>query len=277
MTKPSANLYRIQFLHRPGLFLPEAERSSLVARLRDTAATCFEEIPDYQVMQGSREELSDKVLAVAWRPDGVIAGFCSTVPLPVPGGGKVLHLGLTCVRPEDRGSGLTHGLTRKAIVGHLLRHRPLRRQWISNCAAVLSSLGNVALHFDKIYPSPAETAVPSAKHLRIARAIASHHRAKIFIREDAVFDEERFVFRGSVKDTVFQKAAGDRQDHHRNHGINRFYEGLMDFENGDEVLQIGFASTLSAVRHAVHRKKRARVGFPSGADLSPSEACAGRS
>jgi len=255
MNSNGETAHRIQFLYRPGWYLLEEETQALVERLRDTAATCFDQIPPYQVMEGSREEMSDKVLAIAWKHDDTIAGFCSTVLLPVPEVGEVLHLGLTCVRPEDRGSGLTHLLTRKVIVGHLLRHKPIGRQWVSNCAAVLSSLGNVALHFEKVFPSPIGKPIPSRQHVQIARAICGQHRGKMFVREDAVFDEESFVFRGSVKDTVFQKAADDRRYHHRNHLLNRFYQNLMDFPNGDEVLQVGYVSTLSTLKHAYRRKR----------------------
>ncbi|MBN1772998.1 MAG: hypothetical protein JXB32_17140 [Deltaproteobacteria bacterium] len=68
--------------------------------------------------------------------------------------GPVLHRGLTWVRPDARGRGLTHKLTSHAGIGHLLRCRPFGRLWITNCACVLSSLGHVALNLDDVYPSP---------------------------------------------------------------------------------------------------------------------------
>jgi hypothetical protein len=227
----------------------------LVKKLREVAGTCFDEVPPYQVMTGTRQELSDKVLSVAWRPDNRIAGFCSTVLLPVKNVGEVLHLGLTCVRPEDRSSGLTHLLTKKAVAGYLVRHKPLGRLWVSNCAAVLSSLGNVVLHFENVYPSPMAHVKPTANHHRIARAIADDYRDKIFIHSNSVFDERRFVFHGSVKDTVFQKAEEDKRFHHRNGILNGYYRNLMDFDNGDEVLQIGYVSTLTTVKYAYRRRK----------------------
>lgn len=259
MQKKRKSPYRIQFLYRPGDSMTNTELRGLAHRIHDTAATCFERVPAYQAMTGTRGEMSDKVLALAIRPDNVIAGFCSTVLLPVEGVGDVLHLGLTCVRPEDRRFGLTHLLTKKVVVGYLLRFRPVRKQWISNCAAVLSSLGNVALHFEKVFPSPDCSIRPSSHHHRIARAIDRDYRDKIHIRRDAAFDEARFVFRGSVKDTVFQKQAGDRAFHHRNGLLNAYYGSLMDFDNGDEVLQVGYVSTLTAMKYAYRRKRMHRL------------------
>lgn len=247
--------YRIQFLYRPGLHLPDRDLQNLVQEIREVAATCFETIPEYQALEGSRQELSDKVITVARQSDGSVAGFCSTVLLPVPGLGEVLHLGLTCVRPDARGSGLTHLLMKKAVVGYLLRRKPIGRLWITNCAAVLSSLGNVALYFDRVVPCPFGKNRPSQKHLRIARTIDEAYRGKIYIREDAVLDEGRLVFRRSVKDTVFQKSPEDTQFHHRSQFLNEYYRKLMDFNEGDEVLQIGHVSVLTALRHGRRKKK----------------------
>ncbi len=248
--------YHITFVNRPGRKYSDARLESLVKELRATASTCFDTLPDYQVMAGTREELADKVLAMAWRKDGRMAGFCSCVVLPVAGVGKVLHLGLTCVRPEDRGAGLTHLLTRKAVSGHLLRHRPLGKVWVSNCAAVLSSLGSVALHFQDVYPSPSRSEGPTITHQRIAQAIDHQYRHKMFVPESSTFDPNTFVFQGSIKETVFAKEGDDPRFFHRQEPINDYYRSLLDFERGDEVLQIGSASTLGAVKHLYRKRFR---------------------
>ncbi|HOO72235.1 MAG TPA: hypothetical protein PK926_10780 [Spirochaetota bacterium] len=222
----------------------------LVEKIRDTASTAFHEIPDYQVFRGTRDELADKIIAIAWRDDGEIAGFCSTVILEVKGVGKVIHLGLTIVRPEDRSGGLTHILTHKAVAAFLFRYRPIiGKLWITNCAAVLSSLVNVSLFFEKVYPSPKPGTKITRKHQIIARAIDTYYRDKIYISDQAMFDHEHFVFRGSVKDTVFQKKEEDTSYYHRNIHYNEYFKQKMKFENGDEVLQIGFASTFAAIKH----------------------------
>jgi hypothetical protein len=69
----TSRAYRIQFLYRPGRRLGDDAMQSLVRELREVAGTCFETIPPYQALQGSREELSDKVITVArqCRPDAV--------------------------------------------------------------------------------------------------------------------------------------------------------------------------------------------------------------
>ena len=249
---------KIDVLYKPGRYLPGKKLSSLAGHLRECAGTCFEEVPDYQVMRGTREELVDKIIAVAWdREKKRVEGFCSTVLLPVEGVGDVLHLGLTCVRPEARSRGLTHLLASRAVSAHLVRTKPIMgKLWISNCAAVLSSLVNVAIFFEHVYPSPFTRSEASGTHRRIAKAIDRYYRDSMYIDREAVFDEDNFVFRRSVKDTVFQKNENDARFHHRNVVLNEYYKKLLNFEEGDEALQIGYASTFTAVKHVLRLKDR---------------------
>jgi hypothetical protein len=245
--------YHFQYLFRPGLHLPDDKLKTLVTELQRVGAACFPELPDYQCLSGSRNELNDKAMMVAYRPDGRVAGFCSALLVKVPGMKHVLHLGLTCVDPEDRGAGLTHKLTSRLVIRHLLQSSPFGRVWISNVACVLSSLGNVARNFDSVYPSPYQAQSPSPTHLKIAATINAHYREKIYISDEARFDPHAFVFRGSVKGTVFQKDPNDERYHHRNPALTAWYQRLLDFNEGDEAIQIGHYSWATLLRYVFRR------------------------
>lgn len=254
--------YTVDYLHKPGTQMSDTELSELVAELRTVAADCFTELPDYQCISGRRDTLARNAIAVARRPDGTVAGFCSALLLDVDGVGEVLHLGLTCVARADRGARLTHLLTSKVLMEYLLR-RPLDRVWISNVACVLSSLGNVALHFDDVFPSPFFDGPPSDKHLAIARAIAERYRRDIYITANAELDEDRFVFRGSnTPGNAFCKQEDDARFHHREAVLNDFYAENMGWERGDEVVQVGHVSLRRLVgygaRQAFMPKRRRR-------------------
>ena len=251
--------YKFEVLIRPGLKLSSQACAVLQSQLRSVAATCFDEIPDYQCLARSPKTLDDKVIAIARRSDGAMAGFCSGILIAVPGVGEVFHTGLTCVRPEDRGTGMTHQLTSRGLLRYVFSGNPVRRQWITNVACVLSSLGNVALFMDEVYPSPIGPVEPSSSHSAIAAYLDSNYRNDLYIRPEAHFDPRRFVFEGSVADTVFQKDATDKRFRHRNEAINDYYESLMNFGHGDEVLQIGYVTLLTAVRH----KLRGQVKVPA--------------
>ncbi|MCK6574027.1 hypothetical protein L6V77_23350 [Myxococcota bacterium] len=249
-----------EYHERPGLGLDASRLDRMVAELRTCASHCFPELPSYQCLLGTRAALEDKIITVARDADGTMIGFCSAVVLPIRGVGDVLHLGLTCVSPFARGRGLTHRLTGRLVTRFLLRHRPFGRLWVTNVACVLSSLGNVALHFRDVFPAPGGPEVPSRTHRLIAEGIHLHHRADAFIDPAAVFDGASFVFRGSVAGTMFQKRADDTRFHHRDAALNAYYAARLDFDAGDEVLQVGcvtlgdgLAAGLRAARSALER------------------------
>jgi hypothetical protein len=121
---------------------------------------------------------------------------------------------------------------------------------------VLSSLGNVALHFEGVYPSPFSSAAPSATHRRIAEEIDRHHRARMFVGPDAELDIARFVFRRSAAETVFEKSPDDGRFHHRDARVNEFYRRQMDMRSGDEVLQVGWVSLLAYPAYMLRRQWR---------------------
>lgn len=274
----SESAYKIEFLARPGRHLSDAQLERLGSEIRDIAAECFPEIPDYQCLRGTREEFADKVITIARRPDGTAAGFCSAVLLPVEHVGDVFHLGLTCVREADRGTGLTHKLTSRVLIQYLLRHRPLGRLWVSNVACVLSSLGNVALHFEDVWPSPYVAAPERPEYYMIAEAIDRHYRDKIFIAPSAGFDWRSFVFRGSVAGTAFQKEAADSRFRHRREEINGYYEAVLDFSAGDEVLQVGHVSLLTGLKYRLKRRRGAAAAvrtLPTAAAMPERWAQAG--
>lgn len=240
--KVSVNVDVISF---PGLKLGLKRRESLVQELRSVASECFDEVPLYQVLSGQKEELNRAVIALARNDEGELLGFCSALALDVPEHGPVLHLGLTCVRPKARGLKLTHKLTSKVIMHYMIKESLLKRFWITNCACVFSSLGNVAMHFDDVYPAPYGRKKPSHTHMKIAKAISELYRAPIAIDKNATFNTETFIFEQSICGTVFEKDPADMRYHHRNPELTHFYTSILDFNRGDEVLQVGHVGPLS--------------------------------
>jgi hypothetical protein len=255
------NKFRTQLYYRPGATLSQRELHTLVEELRDIASTCFDEIPDYQALTGQRDDLASVVICLARDAHGRALAFSSAVILPVDGVGDVLHLGLTCVHPDARGARLTHRLTSRLVVVYLLKHKPFGRVWCTNVACVLRSLGNVALGFQQVHPSPLRSGRPMTEQRLIAEAVDQRYREQTAINPTAV-DSDAFVFRRSVKGTVFQKSAHDTRYHHRIAGLNRYYTSLMSFDEGDEVLQVGYASLWGFFRYALGRRKVSRALLP---------------
>lgn len=244
----------IEIYHRPGINMSEMELSQLHQELMSVANECLETIPDYQCLSGKKSEYDRLIIAVSRDGENKIDGFCSSYILEAEGLGNILHLGLTCVGLRARGLGLTHQLTGKVIIHYILKYSFFRPVWISNVACVLSSLGNVAMHFEDVYPSPFMK-TPNEHHVKMANYINDNFRQELYINADADFCEKEFVFKNSVTGTMFEKSAEDSKFHHRNSMLNEFYKGLINFENGDEVLQIGKVSLLTYPKYLLRNLK----------------------
>ena len=263
--------FSYEVLFHPGNYFTKAQLDQLTSDLRSIASDCFDEIPYYQTLTGKRDEYKRAIISLARDKDKKIVGFCSSLVLEIPTVGDVLHLGLTCASPKARGKKLTHKLTSKLLTQYLLKEAPFDGAWVTNCACVLSSLGNVALYFEDIYPSPFGAKKPTGHHLNIAKGISKFHRAPIAINHDAKLNEQTFIFEGSVKDAVFEKSAHDSRFHHRNKEITHYYQSIMNFERGDEVLQVGKVSMLTLPKYffkqAIRKVKRSAREFQN----SPEE------
>lgn len=240
-------------LFYPGRYMSDKQRDALVADLCSVAGECFDEVPNYQALTGKREELERAVITTARNKKGELIGFVSALVLKVEEVGNVLHLGLTCVHPKARGLKLTHKLTSKMLMNYLLKESPLSETWITNCACVLSSLGNVALYFEDLYPSPYGVEVPSMTHVNIAREIDRKYREPIAINDTAKFNLSTFIFEGSVDGTIFSKDSTDSRFHHRDKALTRYYQDILDFERGDEVLQIGKVSLMTLPKYVLKK------------------------
>jgi hypothetical protein len=244
-----------QMYFYPGKTMSDEELNELTADLKEVATACFDELPNYQVLTGKREEFERAVIIVARDKMGRAKGFCSSLVFPVEKVGNVLHLGLTCVHPSARGKRLTHKLSSKLLLKYLLKESPMSETWVTNCACVLSSLGNVAMYFEDIYPSPYGAEVPTMTHVNIAKDISRRFREPIAINEDADFNMGTFVFEGSVDGTSFQKDSEDQRYHHRNKELTKFYQDILNFDKGDEVLQVGKVSMLTFPKYIMRNVK----------------------
>ena len=248
--------YRFEVHVRPGLYWTDATRARIVEDLRTVGRMSLSPLPDYQCFVGTREELSDKVISLAFRADGTLAGFCSAVLLPIAPFGDVLHLGLVCVRPDARGALLSYSLVTQLVTRYLLRHRPFATLWVTNVACLLTSLANFALNFRDVHPSPLNPGGPGKEHRIIAEAFERSYRAKAYVQPAAIFDSQTYVFKGSGRGTAFQKRADDARYHHRSSVLNEFYRRPMRFDDGDEMLQIGSVSLLDGLLFLVGGRAR---------------------
>lgn len=243
----------VRVMERPGSWLSDAELDKVVEDLRSVVRLS---VPagslDYGVLAGRRKQLEQAVLTVIYDlKTGKALAFNALTYMPCELRGQqvdVLHLGLVVVSPHCRESGFSwilYGLT-SLLLFFRRRFRPL---WISNVTQVPAIIGKVTESFSSVYPVPGKDTCESMDHLVLARQILSQHRAVFGVGEEATFDEKNFVIQNAYTGgSDHLKKTFTQAQPHRNAAYNEFCKTKLDYDRGDDFLQLG-VMTLSACQN----------------------------
>jgi hypothetical protein len=239
-------------VERPGLWMEDGQRQQLLADLRQVAERANPGGPlDYGIFFGDPQVL-DRVVITLLRDRHTGQPFAfnamTWMSLPIqPRPMEVLHLGLVLVDPGQRQRGFTwilYGLTCFLL---FIRHG-LKPIWVSNVTQVPAVVGSVAQNYDRVHPDPRHSRPASFQQRLLARAIMAHSRSVFGVGPEADFDAQRFVITNAytggsdnLKKTLEQAAM------HRDPRFNAFCAAELDYQRGDDVLQIGQIN-LRAVR-----------------------------
>ncbi|MEJ6398559.1 hypothetical protein [Yoonia sp. 208BN28-4] len=240
----------VRLMERPGAWMEADDLAALTADLRQVASKTLDAGSlTYGVFSGDKARLEQTIITLVRRHDGTPIAFNALAIMDVqtqPTPTEVLHLGLVMVDPDQRSKSLSwvlYGLTCFLI---FLR-RQFRPVWISNVTQVPAVVGMVSEMFSDIYPRPAGDR-RTLTHLLLARRIMEDHRAVFGVGEDAGFDEEQFVitnaYTGGSDDL---KKTWDEATKHRDAAYNTFCQDRLDYQRGDDVIQLGLMD-LKAIR-----------------------------
>lgn len=241
------------------------DSSRLLGELRAVARSSLGCLPDYQVMSTDPAMRTNKVVSVARAPSGEMLGFASLVlpasPFPLP----VVHLGLTCVRPEATGNQLIHRLHRAALVRAFRELGFWRKAWITSVSSVPHVLVTVGRFVTRTYPSPEEPR-PTQAQLEVARWFAATMRAEAHLDARCEFDPEAFVFREGNAGSCFQltQKRAEYATAHRAQGLSDWYHSRYDAARGDAILQVGQLSMLHLSKYLTAKSTWAMRLTPRG-------------
>lgn len=235
--------FAVEIVERPGQWLPRDELDRLIADCRTVVAACLDgQQLDYGLFAPDGSAWTRTVVTLVRRSaDRRPVAFNAMPLLPVHRGGTdadVLHLGLVMVDPAERSGGLSwilYGLTCFA----LFVRGGLRPLWISSVTQVPAVVGMVAETFDEVYPGQKGTR-PTFVHRHLAHQIMTGQRAAFGVGEDAGFVTDTQIITNAYtggSDNLKKSFAVAAK--HRDERYNRFCETALDYERGDDVLQIG--------------------------------------
>lgn len=232
----------VRIIERPGLWMDDTALFTLSQDLRVVAARTLDAGGlTYGVFSGKADAMKQVIITLVHRNDGTPVAFNALAVMQLetkPAPTEVLHLGLVMVDPDERSKNLSwvlYGLTCFLI----FFRRQFRPIWISNVTQVPSVVGMVSQMFSDVWPRP-DGGRRSLNHVLLAREIMRQHRGVFGVGQGAGFDEERFIitdaYTGGSDDL---KKTWDNAPKHRDPRFNDYCAALLDYERGDDFLQLG--------------------------------------
>lgn len=233
-----------RIVERPGIWMEDRDVEALQADLRRIAsASLTGEDLTYGIFSSDRSRLKESIVTIVYRrSDRTPIAFNALAVMDLSLNGRqqeVVHLGLVMVDPGQRSQGLSwvlYGLTCLLI---FMRNQ-LRPFWISNVTQVPAVVGLVAQNFSSVYPGPEAADRRSFAHVLLARQIMGGHRHVFGVGEEAGFEEDRFVITNAYTGgSDGLKKTYEEAAKHRDEVYNEFCRRTLDYERGDDLLQLG--------------------------------------
>jgi hypothetical protein len=256
--------FETRIVERPGRHLSAEALAVLSADLVEVASkTLPRGTLTYGVFAGDPDRLASSVITlVRRRSDGRPVAFNALAIIELDlgqGPVEVLHLGLVMVDPDARSRGLSWLLYGLTCVLLFFRNQ-MRPMWVSNVTQVPAIVGMVSETFSDVRPTPRHPRDRSLMHLLLARAIMRDHRHVFGVGSEAGFDEERMVITNAYtggSDNL--KKTLDEAPQHRDPAYNAFCAEALDYDRGDDVLQLGRIDLDTVRRYARDSVPRAAL------------------
>lgn len=251
---------RVRVVECPGQWMSPAEQGALQEPMRALTRRSIGRDLDYGILSSHQERLRDAVITLLHdRDSGDLVAFNALSYLEIElrdRPQRALHLGLVMVDPDYRTQGLSwvlYGLTCMLI---FVKHG-LRPLWISNVTQVPAIIGKVAESFVTAYPNPFHPARRSFDHVCVAREIMRQHRHVFGVGEEAGFDEEQFVITNAYTGgSDHLKKRFDDAPKHRDERANHICHSALNYDRGDDFLQIGRFDQNAALHYLLREVPR---------------------
>jgi len=244
---------RVRVIERPAYSLAPEELEELRVDLK---AIIKKSIPkedlNYGIFSDNSDAFKSNVITIIYSlVDNKPIAFNCLVWIKLQLKGKeenLLHLGLVVIDPDVREGGLSwilYGLT----TIFLFARNKLNPIWISNVTQVPAIVGMVSQSFERVYPTPKNLGNPPFIHSWLVRQIIGDNRHVFGVGPDAEFDSEKFIIKNSYTggSDHLKKKFSEAQAH-RDPIYNEFCKNNLNYDRGDDFIQIGQFNLMSNKR-----------------------------
>lgn len=254
--------HRLDFLiyERPGVWATEGELNEITQILKTIAKSAQHKdaLPEYGCLLGSREDLSQRVISIAYDTRLKRAvGFSAQSYLDIKQGNfkeQVLHLGLIYIDPTYQGKSVSYLLAMLPNILITIKNG-FRDIWVSNITQVPVIYGLVASNYYNVHPTNGKDSEQGFYHRYLAKKIFENHKPVFGVGEDAYYDDDLQIIKNSYTGgSDHLKKTFEITAKHRRQDFNEYCQKQLDYERGDDFVQLGKLSTNSFVQLFKNKK-----------------------
>ncbi len=263
LVKMSKNMLSIRFrsgqlltsYYFPGLWLPDDKLETVRQDLSTITNDRLEMVPEYGIYLEGREPFTNRIITICYEDENRPIGFSAMVLCNLNSESrllKILHLGLVIITRHRPFPNLMFCLYFLPVSYYWMTHW-FRSFWISSVSMEPAIIGSVCDHFVNVYPHYEKKLPPSGEYQQLAVDFISQFSHEFGMGPGAWFDSDTFV----IHNSCCGPSESLRSDYkhaakYLNRKCNHFCRNTLNYEAGDELLQIGYVSFAGVVRAGLH-------------------------
>lgn len=235
----------------PGHWLSDAKLDVLRKTIRSITLAKLGVLPDYGVYSHSREPYKNRIVSIVYDKISLApVGFTAMVHFHSSANANtkpVIHLGLVITTTNRLGRVLLFLIYFWPLV-YYLTLRQFKPFWITSVSMEPSIVGAVSDNFGDVFPHYLQNTKATAEKCEIAHKLVYEHGHEFGMGPDAYLDLRNFVVRGSCRGP----SDALRVDYENSAkyiavSCNKFCELTLDYERGDEFVQVGHVSLRTSI------------------------------
>jgi len=151
---------------------------------------------------------------------------------------KVVHLGVACSTKEDKG---LMQLTYLWICLYLMIHNNFRQIYISSMTHTPKIFGSIAESFSNVFPKAAHNESPMQFHLDVKNILMDTYLKEWDLPTTSVVGKNFTIkgFRIQKDGTILYPDTSETVPKHRKDKYSKYCLENINYEEGDEILQVG--------------------------------------